>query len=106
MSHQRVLSQAIMIGFDDGTFAPDTPITREQAISVIVRAKHIGKSGYLDDISDADVSDIAQASAWARPYINLAVQKGWLKGYEGNIVLPLNNATRAEASVMAKRVLY
>ena len=116
----------LMIGFDDGSFGPDLPITREQAVSVIIRAKYFGgnvvnngdevisgdaviekiQNDYGVEISDAGIADIETASAWARPYINLATQNGWLKGYEGNVVLPLNNATRAEASVMAIRVLY
>ena len=67
--------QNILSGYDDGTFLPDSTITRAEAATVIVRAggyavENVKKSTY-DDVPDEH---------WARKYIMTATKEGILSG--------------------------
>jgi hypothetical protein len=57
----------VVFGFDDGTFRPDDPMTREQAILIIMRAllKHTEPTPIGDHFSDTD-----------NPYIEMAGDLG------------------------------
>ncbi len=123
-----VTKYGYMIGVAEDLFAPDLIIPREQVIAVILRAMafshnimHPGDEitndandilnlvkeyfGYeYEDIS-AQITDINGGSDWARAYVEIAYKGGYVKGYEDHTMRPLNNATRAEAMIMAKRVI-
>ena len=118
----------LMIGFDENSFIPDAYVTREQVISVILRAIHF-KGEVLNDGSAVALNgdqilekiitiigydprgtitgytDLDSSSTWAKGYIEVAIATGLTKGYEDNTIRPLVNSTRAEAVVMADRAL-
>lgn len=118
-----------MIGVAEDLFAPDRVIPREQVIAVILRVVAFGTEimhegnvitnnaedilnlvkahfGYeYTDLSDK-VSDINAGSEWARAYLEISYKNGFCKGYEDCTMRPLENATRAEAMVMAKRAIF
>lgn len=89
-------------GYGDGNFGPQDPITREQAVAIIARAKsavwEAAKEGAKDSFTDKD--DI---SWWFDGEIDAAVTNGLIEGYEDGTFKPLNNITRAEACVMLAR---
>ncbi len=91
-------------------FYPQKPITKEEAIAVVVNA--LGEKGIENRIgsetADAVLSfqDNDSISNWARPYMVYAVKKGLISGKEG-ILNPLNKVTKDEADQMlqaAKRI--
>ena len=91
-------SEGIILGRinDDGTieFAPNDNITRAEAITVLGRIIGDGEKAELEF---ADAQDIP---SWAEESTMRLYAAGVIHGYEGNLILPLNNIRRAEAAVM------
>lgn len=116
----------LMIGFDDSTFMPDNPVTREQIIAVILRTiffkeeilrgetpsateveeRIIQTLGYDPRGTFTSYTDIDTTSPWARGLVEIAIAIGLIKGYEDNTVRPTINTTRAEAVVIMQRALF
>lgn len=93
----------VLTGFPDGTFRPDDPITRAQFAAVAVRL--LG----LDDAAKyakgtTQFSDVG-ADHWASGYINIAVNRGIIKGYPDGTFMPEKEVTYNEAVTMLVRVL-
>ena len=87
---------SIINGYNDGTFKPDSSITRAEIAAIIAKAKKLAKgSSKLKDINNC----------WARDYINSCVEVGVIGGYPNNIFKPNNTATRAEAAKMIAAIV-
>ncbi|WP_248929574.1 S-layer homology domain-containing protein [Paenibacillus hamazuiensis] len=96
-------------GFEDGSFKPDTPITREQMAVMVGRAlnyagKSAGVTGMEDKLLDS-FKDKAAISEWARAAVTEAVNAKIIEGMDGGAFVPSDKATRAQAAVMIKRML-
>lgn len=94
-----VNTNKIMTGEGDGQFLPDRPLTRAEAVTVMMRS--IG----VDDISpilpfDSGFTDDKDIPKWAKPSMYMAREIGIIKGYEDGSAQPLKLMTRAEASAM------
>ncbi|MGI5880285.1 MAG: S-layer homology domain-containing protein [Syntrophomonadaceae bacterium] len=93
-------ANGIVSGYNETTFGPNDPITREQMAVMVVRAakldKKAGASAFADDNN---------ISGWARDYINSAVDKKILSVGGDKCFRPKANASRAEAAMMLYRVL-
>ena len=90
-------SMGIVKGHNDGTFAPNAPITRAEFAAIAAR---------FDDKANTtavDFSDIA--SHWAKDEISAAANNGWINGYTDGTFRPNNKITRAEAMTLVNRVL-
>ncbi|MEW6573345.1 MAG: S-layer homology domain-containing protein [Bacillota bacterium] len=101
-------ANGLVSGYSDGRFKPNTYITREELAAMVLRG--LTKSGKQVAVSDVESSlaqftDQARIGAWARQAAAAAVQEGLLKGRGGSRFAPKENATRAEAVVMLKRML-
>lgn len=81
-------------GYDDGTFRAAKLISRAEMAAMIVRSRGIMPDAGAQP-SFADTGDIP---GWAKPYIALASERGWVEGVGGNRFAPLKHATRAEAA--------
>ncbi len=95
-------------GYGDGTFRPDTPVTREQVAVLVARAlAAAGKAGALSageaERRLAGFADRGAVSPWAREGLALAVREGIVRGQAGGVLAPQAGATRAEAAVMVAR---
>jgi hypothetical protein len=95
-------------GYPDGTFRPAKNITREEIAAMVVRG--LAKSGRDATVADADALlsqfvDTGKISSWARNGVAVAVSEGIVTGRGGGRFAPKDNATRAEAVVMLKRML-
>lgn len=97
----------IVEGYEDGTFRPDTPVTREQLATMLYRyARYKGydvSQGSLSQFPDrASVSDYAEAPmAWA-------VGKGLINGIEDGsttTLSPGSGAQRAQLATILDRFL-
>ena len=90
----------IVNGYDDNTFGPDDPITREQMVAVIVRAIEPAPGTEKLDFADYD-----RISDWAESPMAIAVENGIINGYPDNTIRPQGLATRAEAVTVVVRAL-
>ncbi|MBR3932883.1 MAG: S-layer homology domain-containing protein [Clostridia bacterium] len=91
-------------GYDDGTFKPDNPITRQEMAKMLCVACDIVKKY---DGSNADIffADNHLISDWAYLYVKKACGLGLFQGDSQNSFNPLNNATRAETAAVICRML-
>ena len=94
----------VVEGVGNGKFAPDSPITREQLCTMLVR--YLGGSGLdLPNVEHpATFSDQAQISTWAAEAVELFRLSGIVEGFEGAF-RPQRNATRAEVSTIFSRLI-
>ena len=98
-------SVGVVNGFDDGTFQPNTAITREQLAAILCNyAQYKGfdtsASGSLSTFTDA-----ASVSDWAKESVEWAVGSGLLGGYEDSTLRPQGTTTRAEVASVLQRAL-
>ena len=90
-------SMGIVKGHNNGTFAPNAPITRAEFAAIAARFddKNTDTSSKFTDI----------ASHWAKNEIGIAANKGWINGYPDGTFRPNQYITRAEAMTLVNRVL-
>ncbi|MCR1848947.1 S-layer homology domain-containing protein [Paraclostridium sordellii] len=88
-------------GYEDKTFRPDNPITREEASKIIVSIKKQQDNTYdkLDTFPDKNL-----VSNWAKPYIEGAIENGYLKGDTLKNLRPTSRITRAESVTLLSRI--
>ena len=88
----------IVYGYPDGTFRPDSPVTRAELVTMSV--------GFFQYDAAADsgrFSDIA--GHWAKSNILAAAKMGFIDGYPDGTFRPDNNITRAETVRIISNVL-
>lgn len=87
-------------GFPDGSFQPNSAITREQATAILANLLKLpGEDGTLR-FKDADM-----VSAWARQSVKAVTDVKVISGYPDGTFKPLQPITRAEAVVIVQRAL-
>ncbi|MRN51751.1 hypothetical protein GJB61_01870 [Paenibacillus sp. LC-T2] len=96
----------LVSGYEDGSFKPNAPITREQMTVMIAKAiTAAGKTVSSQAESLNIFSDSSKISNWAKVSVSQSVQAGIISGMTDTTFVPLANATRAQAAVMLKRYL-
>ncbi|MDO3412608.1 S-layer homology domain-containing protein [Saccharibacillus sp. CPCC 101409] len=99
-------SYGILQGMGDGTFAPNAPVSREQAAAMLVNAmKLTGLQGGTDGRSLESFRDFSAVSAWAQTDLSAAVQAGLITGRSGGTLAPKAHVLRAEVAQMLERLL-
>lgn len=93
MSNKNVIS-----GYGNYQFAPDRPISRAEAATVLAKALKLTKEKQLS------YSDL-NSSHWAYSYIAMAEQAGIINGYSNQIFAPDQTLTRMEMTSMLARSL-
>ena len=93
--------EGIVKGYPDGTFRPDSPITREELATMLYR--YAGSPS----VSDTPLSfeDAERISGYAEDAVRWAVDQGILMGKPGNVLDPRSGATRAETAAIFARYL-
>ena len=81
-------------GRSNSSMAPDSPITRQEAMTVVARALELDYDSYSKTDLSA-FSDRDKISAWALPYVRAMVGADYIHG-RGKILAPLDNITRSE----------
>ena len=81
-------------GRSSSAMAPDSPITRQEAMTVVARALELDYDAYAKTDLSA-FSDRSEISNWAMPYVRAMVGADYIHG-RGKILAPLDNITRAE----------
>ena len=92
------VAMAVQMGTYNGrsasSMAPDAPISRQEAMTVVARALELDYDSY----SKTDLSaftDRSEISNWALPYVRAMVGADYIHG-RGKILAPQDNITRAE----------
>jgi hypothetical protein len=86
-----------MGGYPDGTFHPDSPITRAEMASIVTRVKH------LESNQKATFTDTT--NHWAAASIGAVQTAGFMGGYEDGTFHPDQLLTRAETVTIVNRIL-
>ena len=81
-------------GRSSSAMAPDAPISRQEAMTVVARALELDYDSYSKTDLSA-FSDRDKISAWALPYVRAMVGADYIHG-RGKVLAPLDNITRSE----------
>jgi endo-1,4-beta-xylanase len=92
--------KGIIQGNADKTFLPNKECTRQEAITMIMRAFKLGESS--KELKFKDVKDIQQ---WSYKFIAKATELELIKGYPDNTFKPGNSITRAELFTVVYKCL-
>ena len=96
-------SVGVVNGYEDNTFRPNQPITREQLAAILMNyASYKGE----DVSARADLSNYTdQPSTWATETMQWAVAEGLISGVTADQLQPQGNATRAQVAAILERFL-
>lgn len=89
----------------EGDIHPDMFITREEMCAILVRAYEREK-GSETETYGLRFKDADTIAPWAVKYVEKGVALRLVAGVSKTEFLPANNATRAQASVLVKRLFY
>ena len=81
-------------GRSNSSMAPDAPITRQEAMTVVARALELDYDSYAKT-ELTQFSDAGKVSTWALPYVRAMVGADYIHG-RGKVLAPQDNITRAE----------
>ncbi len=88
-------------GKSKGQFEPNSPMTREEAAKIVTTITSTIDNN-LDKLDKAEDKD--KVSNWAKPYVEGALEQGYLIGNEQGLLNPVNNITRAESVSILSRI--
>ena len=98
-------SVGVVNGMGNGTFQPNTAITREQLAAILMnyaqyKGQDVSARATLDTYNDATA-----ISSWANDVMSWAVAEGLLTGVTNDQLQPQGNATRAQVAAILQRFL-
>lgn len=94
--------KGIVNGVGDNMFAPERNVTREEMVTMLIRAYGLDEEAKASDgvTTFADVD----ASAWYAPYIKVAYEKGYVTGISDTEFGVGRHITREDTATMVNRV--
>ncbi|SHG39194.1 S-layer homology domain-containing protein [Thermosyntropha lipolytica DSM 11003] len=103
---KKAYSIGLIAGYDNNKFAPDSPITREQAAVIIARMNEItGKYSTSGSNKNLNFADTHLISAWARKGVQKCIDMNIMHGYPDNRFYPDQKLKRSEACVIFSQML-
>lgn len=99
---EKVLSLDIIQGRSDTELAPDEPITRQEAMTIIYRLLKVayGRTIDLNVYSDGNL-----VADWAKEAVAYMTKMGFVNGYEDGTLDPEGYITRAEIAKVLDKVI-
>lgn len=94
------VEQGLVVGYEDGRFLPDAPVTQEQVAVILYRFAN--RNNEMEVASSNQISiypDFEQVSEYAIPAMNWAMENGLLQT-SGTVLNPAGAVTRAEMATM------
>jgi 2',3'-cyclic-nucleotide 2'-phosphodiesterase/3'-nucleotidase len=103
-----IFKACLVSGYEDGTFRPDDPVSREEMASIAART--IKAAGFTAEVSDVNAAisrfnDPDEISGWAKTSVAAAVEAGIICGRDSGDFAPYDNATLTEAVDILGRTL-
>lgn len=96
----------LITGYTDGSFKPNSPITRQEMASILSKAmKYTGATLTADPAALAKFSDAADIAAWSQSAVEEIAAAGIIQGRADGSFAPQMSATRAEAVTMLEKTL-
>lgn len=96
------VTNGVANGISETKFAPDDPITREQAAKMVANYKKIADTNY-DKLNN--FSDGYNVSSWAKAEVEGMIEKRYMSGYPDGTFKPQGRMTRAEAVFTLNNVI-
>ncbi|MGI2296863.1 S-layer homology domain-containing protein [Paenibacillus sp. GXUN7292] len=97
----RAVQAGWLTGYTDGSFRPGNGISRAEMSVVLAKAAKL----IVEDHADTSFADDASIPVWAKGSIAAAVEEGLLQGRGNNRFAASGTVTRAEAAIIAVRLL-
>ncbi len=103
-------SKGIVQGYSSTTFGPNDPITREQLVTMFVRAMLQNHWASTADAASGQqtmnntFTDVGQVNSYALTDMQIAVAHGLVKGVTPTTIDPLGLTTRAQAATWVARL--
>lgn len=94
----------IVEGYEDGTFKPESNITREQMALILMRFSNQVGAALREEEAEA-FADEDKISSWALDAVLYAQRTGLINGKDGNLFDPRGTATRAEMCTVTSRFI-
>ncbi|MDA8235272.1 MAG: S-layer homology domain-containing protein [Clostridia bacterium] len=104
-------SQDVIKGYKDGTFRPNSPIKRQEAVTMAIRLMGLEKEAVNKSVYESvygstylPFADTKQIDNWAKGYVALALEKKIIDSTTGDFQ-PNKPATRLWVSVLLTKAL-
>ncbi len=94
----------IFAGYEDGSFRPNTYITRQEIAVALVRAMGLEADASAAENVDTGFADDAAIAAWARGYVNIALREKLFTGYDDGEFKPNRVISRQELIAVIMRL--
>lgn len=94
----------VLNGYEDGTFRPDSSITRAEICVALSKAMDPGETKYASAEKNS-FTDVGSNYSWAEKYINYASAMEAIDGYPDRTFRPAGNITYDELSAMVLKAM-
>lgn len=94
----------IFTGYDDGSFRPDTYITRQEIAVAMVRAMGLVADASAAETVDTGFADDSAIAPWARGHVNIALREKLFTGYDDGEFKPDRVISRQELIAVIMRL--
>ena len=91
----------VVNGYEDNTFRPDQPVTRQEAAAMLYRHIVTEKAEITETLKD--FKDASAVQSWAKEAVCWAVQNGVINGMGDGMLVPNGTATRAQLATILYR---
>lgn len=93
-------NSGIVSGYPDGTFQPNNPISRVEALKILLEASRLN----IANVPASNFEDVARGQ-WFTSFVDFAFNRGIVSGKRPGVFAPSDNVTRAEMAKMAVMTL-
>lgn len=95
---KNLAKKGVVNGYEDKSFKPNSTVTREEFVTIIVRAFNAYEKGIKCKFKDVSESD------WSYDYIASAAKKKYISGFEDGTFGKNSDITRQDAATILYRV--
>lgn len=95
---ENMIQKGIINGYEDGTFRPDSLITRAEISKILSVALKLDTKDITSDFSDVKDGD------WFGAYVAAMAKNGYINGYNGQF-MPSENLKRQDIAVIMANIL-